>query len=50
MTEAQRKARLQFLQNKEEKLAKAASNVLEQKRRMAMSREKYLEHHMKKAS
>ncbi|XP_064176239.1 uncharacterized protein LOC135246899 isoform X2 [Anguilla rostrata] len=38
------------LQNKQEKLAKAASNVLEPKRRMAMSREKYLEHHMKKAS
>ncbi|KAG5854180.1 hypothetical protein ANANG_G00034930 [Anguilla anguilla] len=38
------------LQNKQEKLAKAASDVLEQKRRMAMSREKYLEHHMKKAS
>ncbi|XP_064179450.1 KN motif and ankyrin repeat domain-containing protein 2-like [Anguilla rostrata] len=38
------------LQNKQEEHAKAASDVLEPKRRMAMSREKYLEHHMKKAS
>ncbi|XP_064195267.1 GRIP and coiled-coil domain-containing protein 1-like [Anguilla rostrata] len=37
------------LQSKQEKLAKAASDVLEAKRRMAMSREKYQEHNWKKA-